>query len=45
MVGGQSFGGWKFSATTSRGAGGPWYLQQFVREQSRTYAGGMTPPR
>ena len=45
MVGGQSFGGWKFSATTSRGAGGPWYLQQFLREQSRTYAGGMTPPR
>jgi len=38
MVGGQSFGGWKFSATTSRGAGGPWYLQQFMREQSRTYA-------
>ncbi len=36
MVGGQSFGGWKFSATTSRGAGGPHYLQQFLREQSRT---------
>jgi len=36
MVGGQSFGGWKYSATTSRGAGGPWYLLQFVREQSRT---------
>ena len=45
MVGGQSFGGWKFSATTSRGAGGPWYLQQFLREQSRTYAGGLAPPR
>jgi 1-pyrroline-5-carboxylate dehydrogenase len=44
MVGGQSFGGWKFSATTDRGAGGPWYLTQFLREQSRTYAGGMTPP-
>lgn len=43
MVGGQSFGGWKFSGTTSRGAGGPHYLQQFMREQSRTYAGGMTP--
>ena len=45
MVGGQSFGGWKFSGTTSRGAGGPWYLQQFMREQSRTYASGTTPPR
>ena len=44
MVGGQSFGGWKFSATTSRGAGGPWYLQQFLREQSRTYASGTKPP-
>jgi 1-pyrroline-5-carboxylate dehydrogenase len=45
MVGGQSFGGWKFSATTSRGAGGPWYLPQFMREQSRTYAGGTAPPQ
>jgi 1-pyrroline-5-carboxylate dehydrogenase len=44
MVGGQSFGGWKFSGTTSRGAGGPHYLQQFMREQSRTYASGMRPP-
>jgi 1-pyrroline-5-carboxylate dehydrogenase len=43
MVGGQSFGGWKFSATTSRGAGGPWYLTQFMREQSRTYASGLKP--
>ena len=43
MVGGQSFGGWKFSATTSRGAGGPWYLPQFMREQSRTYGGGLRP--
>jgi 1-pyrroline-5-carboxylate dehydrogenase len=38
MVGAQSFGGWKFSATTDRGAGGPHYLQQFLREQSRTVA-------
>ncbi|HUR68918.1 MAG TPA: aldehyde dehydrogenase family protein [Candidatus Thermoplasmatota archaeon] len=45
MVGGQSFGGWKFSATTSRGAGGPWYLQQFLREQSRTYASNTKPPQ
>jgi 1-pyrroline-5-carboxylate dehydrogenase len=45
MVGGQSFGGWKFSATTSRGAGGPWYLTQFLREQSRTYASNTKPPQ
>ncbi|MHB8585094.1 MAG: aldehyde dehydrogenase family protein [Thermoplasmatota archaeon] len=38
MVGAQSFGGWKFSATTDRGAGGPHYLEQFMREQSRTIA-------
>jgi 1-pyrroline-5-carboxylate dehydrogenase len=44
MVGGQSFGGWKFSGTTDRGAGGPWYLLQFLREQSRTYAGNLVPP-
>lgn len=36
IVGGQSFGGWKNSASTHRGAGGPWYLQQFMREQSQT---------
>lgn len=36
IVGGQSFGGWKHSASTHRGAGGPWYLQQFLREQSQT---------
>ena len=43
MVGGQSFGGWKFSGTTDRGAGGPWYLPQFLREQSRTYASSIWP--
>ncbi len=36
MVGCQPFGGWKDSATTSRGAGGPHYLTQFMREQSQT---------
>lgn len=45
MVGGQSFGGWKFSGTTARGAGGPWYLTQFMREQSRTYAANLQPPQ
>ncbi len=29
------FGGWKGSASTGAGAGGPYYLQQFMREQSR----------
>lgn len=38
IVGGQSFGGWKHSSSTARGAGGPWYLQQFCREQSQTRA-------
>ena len=29
------FGGWKASGSSGRGAGGPYYLQQFLREQSR----------
>lgn len=32
----QSFGGWKGSGTSATGGGGPWYLRQFLREQSRT---------
>jgi 1-pyrroline-5-carboxylate dehydrogenase len=32
----QSFGGWKGSGTSGPGGGGPWYLRQFLREQSRT---------
>jgi 1-pyrroline-5-carboxylate dehydrogenase len=32
----NSFGGWKASGSTGRGTGGPHYLQQFFREQSRT---------
>ena len=32
----QSFGGWKGSGTSGAGGGGPWYLRQFMREQSRT---------
>lgn len=32
----QSFGGWKGSGTSGAGGGGPWYLHQFLREQSRT---------
>jgi 1-pyrroline-5-carboxylate dehydrogenase len=34
----NSFGGWKASGSTGRGTGGPHYMQQFFREQSRTRA-------
>ncbi|MDQ3838128.1 MAG: aldehyde dehydrogenase family protein [Thermoproteota archaeon] len=36
MVGCQPFGGWKSSGTTGKGTGGPYYLMQFLREQSQT---------
>lgn len=36
MVGCQSFGGWKASSTSGKGTGGPYYLTQFLREQSQT---------
>ncbi|WP_311170917.1 aldehyde dehydrogenase family protein [Halobellus ordinarius] len=39
LVGAQPFGGWKSSGTTSKFAGGYWYLPQFLREQSRTVVG------
>jgi 1-pyrroline-5-carboxylate dehydrogenase len=32
----QSFPGWKSSGTTGKGGLGPYYVQQFMREQSRT---------
>ncbi|MCA1735302.1 MAG: aldehyde dehydrogenase family protein, partial [Actinobacteria bacterium] len=32
----QSFGGWKASGTSGTGGGGPYYLRQYMREQSRT---------
>jgi 1-pyrroline-5-carboxylate dehydrogenase len=32
----QSFCGWKGSGVTSKGGLGPYYLGQFMREQSRT---------
>jgi 1-pyrroline-5-carboxylate dehydrogenase len=35
----QSFGGWKGSGTSGAGGGGPWYLRQYLREQSRTRVG------
>lgn len=34
--GNQTMAGWKSSGTTGKGGYGPYYLQQFVREQSRT---------
>lgn len=34
--GSQTMSGWKASGTTGKGGFGPYYLQQFVREQSRT---------
>jgi 1-pyrroline-5-carboxylate dehydrogenase len=37
IVGAQPFGGWKHSGISGKGAGGHYYLQQFMREQSRTY--------
>jgi 1-pyrroline-5-carboxylate dehydrogenase len=36
MVGGQAFTGWKASGSTGKGTGSVHYLQQFLREQSRT---------
>ena len=34
--GAQPFGGWKGSGTTGKASGGPYYLMQYLREQSRT---------
>jgi 1-pyrroline-5-carboxylate dehydrogenase len=38
MVGAQAFTGWKASGSTGKGTGGSYYLQQFLREQTRTVA-------
>lgn len=35
------FGGWKASGSTGRGTGGPYYVQQFMREQSRVRIRGV----
>lgn len=37
----QPFGGWKRSGTGGKAGGGPYYLQQYLREQSRTI---VAPP-
>ena len=36
----QSFCGWKASGSTGKGGLGPYYVQQFLREQSRTVVVG-----
>jgi len=41
LVQAQPFGGWKASGTTSKFAGGYWYLPQFMREQTRTVVGDV----
>lgn len=41
LVQAQPFGGWKSSGTTSKFAGGYWYLPQFLREQTRTVVGDI----
>ena len=38
--GAQPFCGWKGSGSTGKGGCGPWYVQQFMREQSRTVVQG-----
>jgi 1-pyrroline-5-carboxylate dehydrogenase len=38
--GNQPFCGWKGSGSTGKGALGPYYVQQFMREQSRTVVEG-----
>ena len=38
--GAQSFGGWKASGSTGKNAFGPYYVQQFMHEQSQTVVGG-----
>ncbi|MET0908901.1 MAG: aldehyde dehydrogenase family protein, partial [Ilumatobacteraceae bacterium] len=37
----QPFGGWKRSGTAGKAGGGPYYLQQYLREQSRTVVTGF----
>jgi 1-pyrroline-5-carboxylate dehydrogenase len=41
----QSFGGWKGSGSSGKGGLGPYYVQQFLREQSQTVIGQQLPDR
>ena len=40
----QSFAGWKASGSTGKGGLGPYYVQQFMREQSQTIVVGDEEP-
>ena len=40
----QSFGGWKGSGSSGKSGLGPYYVQQFMREQSQTVVGQEAPP-
>jgi 1-pyrroline-5-carboxylate dehydrogenase len=40
----QSFAGWKASGSTGKGGLGPYYVQQFMREQSQTVVVGDDEP-
>ncbi|MGQ0607608.1 MAG: aldehyde dehydrogenase family protein [Chloroflexota bacterium] len=40
----QSFGGWKGSGSSGKSGLGPYYVQQFLREQSQTVIGDEGPP-
>ena len=39
----QTFGGWKGSGSSGKAGGGPYYVQQFLREQSQTVMGEEIP--
>jgi 1-pyrroline-5-carboxylate dehydrogenase len=39
----QSFGGWKGSGSSGKSGLGPYYVQQFMREQSQTIIGDEPP--
>lgn len=36
VTGLQPFVGWKYSGSSGKGAGGPYYLLQFLHEQAQT---------
>jgi 1-pyrroline-5-carboxylate dehydrogenase len=40
----QSFGGWKGSGSSGKSGLGPYYVQQFLREQSQTVISDEEPP-
>ena len=40
----QPFGGWKGSGSSGKSGLGPYYVMQFMREQSQTVMGSEPPP-